>query len=143
MNNMRPSIQLLSRPSMWLALRDPRWLLRLQTSFLFFSQLDEGKERKSMLFSFRTFPRSGTRLFLYSVIQNLMTVVVGNCSLYFAPLKMWSPVSKEEEGTEMGNQQFLPQLLLELEARRFLKITALISFPNLGWFLPQGKQVGT
>lgn len=101
-------------PSSWWAIpstrlphHDPRWLLRLQTSCLFFSQLEKGKERESIPSSFKTFPRSCTRLFLYSIVQNLTAVVVGNCSLYFAPLKMQSPVSKEEEGTEIeGTSSF-------------------------------------
>ena len=53
-------------------------------------------------------------------------------------------MSKEEEGTEIGGiSSFCHRYFGAGQSERFLKITALIPFPILGWFLSRDEQVGT
>ena len=67
----------------------------------------------------------------------------GNHSLHFTQLKVRGSVSKEHREQIEGTAVSVTVAFRERESENFLTITALILILNVGWFLPQGEQVGT
>lgn len=78
--------------------------------------------------------------FLYLTVQNLAASSVRELQSLFCPANSPGPVSKKEEGTEIvGTAVSETAAFGARQSERFLRITALTPFLNLGWFLPQGK----
>lgn len=70
-----------------------------------------------MPFPCRTFPRSCTRLFsLHPIVQDLATVVAGNCSLYFAQLKIRDLCPGKKREQRLGEPTVSATGTLELDS---------------------------
>lgn len=93
----------------------------------------------------RHFLEVGTRLFsLHPIVQNWASVVTGNWSLYFVQLKIRYLCPRNKREQRLGEPAVSATGTFGAgQSERFLKITALISFPGWEWFLPQNEQVRT
>ena len=92
----------------------------------------------------RHFLEVGTRLLsLHSVVQNWASVVTGNCSLYFVQLKIRDLCPRKKREQRLGEPAVSATGTFGAgQSERFLKITALISFPGWEWFLLRMSKYG-
>lgn len=102
-----------------------------------------GGERECPL-PVRHFLEVGTRLLsLHSVVQNWASVVTGNCSLYFVQLKIRDLCPRKKREQRLGEPAVSATGTFGAgQSERFLKITALISFPGWEWFLLRMSKYG-
>ena len=103
------------------------------------------RRRKRIPSSCKTFLRSCTGLFsLHPIVQNWSSLVTGSYSLYFVQLKIRSLCPKNKREQRLAEPAVSATGTFGAgQSERFLKITALISFPGWEWFLPQNEQVRT